>query len=129
MTVLVDTNVLVFDTFEDAELHEDARDKLDSQPQWHIPSIVFHEFMWFMRSQKVNLKFTKQKIEEYLMHEKTVFSPTQVDDILFAAKEVRNRSEYNDFVILSHSKRLGVTLFTYDVSLKKEATKRGVKTL
>lgn len=128
MSAVIDTNVLVFDTFEDSEFHAEASKGLDSIEKWHLPDIVFHELMWFFKSEDYELSRARFKVEEYLTHEKSVFSQCTTDDIRFASK-VSNYSDYNDFVILSTAKRLQLPLFTFDGELRKKAVRHGVKTV
>ncbi|MHB8700305.1 MAG: PIN domain-containing protein [Nitrososphaerales archaeon] len=125
----MDTNVLIFDTFEDSEFHKEALNGLDSIPGWHIPAIVFHELVWFFRSEEIDLKRTNSKVEEYLTNEKCVFSPCIVDDVRFAASRINNYKNYNDFVVLSVARRLELPLFTFDEDLRKIASKYGVRLL
>ena len=53
MKALIDTNVLVYDTFEDSIYHAEAKKLLDSLDRWIIPSIVIHEYVWVMRILKI----------------------------------------------------------------------------
>lgn len=48
MSAVVDTNVLIFDTFEDSEFHTEAMKLLDSLKKWILPSIAFREYAWFL---------------------------------------------------------------------------------
>ena len=125
MSALIDTNVLVFDTFADSEFHSKASKGLDSLEKWQLPDIVFHELMWFFRSEKYEISKSRLKIEELLTHEKSVFLHSTVDDIRFALKWA-TYSDYNDLVILSFAKRLQIPLFTYDNDLRRKARKHGV---
>jgi uncharacterized protein len=124
---VIDTNVLIFDTFEDSEYHAQASKGLDSIERWHLPDLVFHEFMWFFKSQDYQLSRARLKIEEYLTHEKASFLQCTADDVLFASSKVNSYSDYNDFVILSIAKRLKFSLFTFDGELSKKAKKHGVE--
>ncbi|HEX9913634.1 MAG TPA: PIN domain-containing protein [Candidatus Bathyarchaeia archaeon] len=126
MSAVVDTNVLVFDTFEDSDSHGDALEALDSLEEWVIPGIVFHEYVWFMKDQKVTAEDTRMKVNEYLMDTKTRFHPIDADDIAFAVGNVRRLGEYNDLVILSSAKRLGLPLLTFDKRLAAKAREFGV---
>ena len=128
MSAVIDTNVLIFDTFEDSEFHKEATKGLDSVERWNLPDIVFHEFMWFLKSENYELSRAKLKLEEYLTHEKSVFSPSIADDILFASK-VSKYSDYNDYIILSIAKRLEFPLLTFDSQLRKKASKQGLKVI
>jgi uncharacterized protein len=125
----VDTNVLVFDTYEDSELHEQARKKLEEAEGWVLPAIVVHEYVWALRGLKAKLSFARDKVEEYLLSEKTTFSSDSQDDVLFATREATSFSRYNDYPILSHARRLGATLMTFDDDLKRDAQKVGVRHL
>lgn len=126
MSAVVDTNVLVFDTFEDSDSHGDALEALDALEEWVIPGIVFHEYVWFMKDQKVAAEDTRMKVNEYLMDTKTRFHPIDADDIAFAVGNVRRLGEYNDLVILSSAKRLGLPLLTFDKRLAAKAKEFGV---
>ena len=129
MSAVVDTNVLIFDTFEDSEFHVEAMKLLDSLKRWILPSIVFHEYVWFMKGEKLDLSFSREKVTEYLTQAKTNTVPIQVDDILFSIQRIKEHRDYNDFLILSVAKRMGHALLTFDEKLKKHANQHGVRTL
>jgi len=129
LSAVVDTNVLIFDTFEDSEFHIEAMKLLDSLKRWMLPSIVFHEYVWFMKGEKLDLSFSREKVTEYLTHAKTNLVPIQVDDILFSIERIKEYRDYNDFLILSVAKRMGHALLTFDERLKKYANQHGVRTL
>ena len=124
--VVVDTNVLIFDTFEDSELHEAATRGLDSAEKWYIPGMAFHEFLWFFKGRDLKLADAKAKVEEYLTNEKSLFAPCTPDDIEFAVGRMKTYHEYNDLVILSVAERMKLPLFSYDENLKKKAARYGV---
>ena len=125
----MDTNVLVFDTYEDSELHEQAREKLEEAEAWVLPGIVVHEYVWALRGLKARLSFGRDKVEEYLLSDKATFSSDTQDDILFATREASSISRYNDYLILSHARRSGAHLLTFDADLKRDAQKVGVNIL
>jgi hypothetical protein len=126
---VVDTNVLVFDTFEDSEFHKEASSGLDSLEGWGLPSMVFHELVWFFRSQKVVTPRTNAKVKEYLTNEKTTFIPCSADDIMFASSKMKDHREYNDLVILSSARRIGIPLYTFDENLRTIAKRQGIELL
>jgi predicted nucleic acid-binding protein len=128
MSAVVDTNVLVFDTFEDSDSHREAVEALDALEGWVIPGIVFHEYVWFMKDQKMEAAETRIKVNEYLMDAKTRFRPVDADDIAFAVGNVRRLGEYNDLIILSSAKRLGLPLLTFDKGLAARAREFSVTT-
>lgn len=125
----MDTNVLIFDTFEDSEFHGEAASALDSLEQWCVPAMVFHELLWFFRGQGTQLSRASTKIQEYLTNEKTSFSSCTLDDIRFAMRHMKDYRQYNDLVILSAAKRLGVPLFSFDEELNVVAGRNSVKVL
>ncbi|MDG6903051.1 MAG: PIN domain-containing protein [Nitrososphaerota archaeon] len=121
--------MLVFDTYEDSELHEDAKRMLEGADSWVLPGIVVHEYVWALRGLKAGLSFAKEKVEEYVLSDKATFSTDTQDDILFATRETSSFSRYNDYLILSHAKRIGAPLLTFDADLKRDAKKVGVRPL
>ncbi len=129
MSAVVDTNILIFDTFEDSEFHTEAGKLLDSLERWILPSIVVHEYVWFMKGEGLDLGFSQEKVIEFLTHAKTTFVPTQVDDILFSIQRIEEHRDYNDFLVLSAAKRTGHPLLTFDARLKRHAARHGVRTL
>lgn len=129
MKALIDTNVLVFDTFEDSEFHSEASSGLDSLDGWGIPSMVFHELEWFFKGQRIAVSKANAKVKEYLTNEKTTFVPCSADDIMFASSKMKSHGEYNDLVILSAAGRMGLPLYTFDEGLKDAARRHGVKLL
>lgn len=129
MSAVIDTNILIFDTFEDSEFHIDASSQLDKLARWYIPTMVFHELVWFFRSEDFSLTKANIKIEEYLTSEKSMCVPNTPDDIRFASSHIKNYGEYNDLVILSVARRLDLPLFTFDSDLKKIASKNQVRLL
>ena len=124
--MVIDTDVLIFDTFEDGEFHAEAASGLDSIERWCIPGMALHEFLWFFKGRDLPLSQARTKAEEYLTNEKSVFAPCTPDDIRFATRLMKRYHEYNDLVILSVAKRMGLPLFSFDEALKKMATKNSV---
>ena len=117
----------MFDTFEDSEFHREASSGLDSLEGWGLPSMVFHELVWFFKSQRVAVSKANTKVIEYLTNEKATFVPCSADDIIFASSKMRNHKEYNDLVILSVAGRTGLPLYSFDEDLKATAVQHGVK--
>ncbi len=124
---MLDTNVLIFDTFEDSEFHVQAASTLDSIERWTLPGIVFHELIWFFKARKIELSRARTKVEEYIANEKTSFSPCIADDIRFAVTRMKDYTQYNDLIVLSTAKRLGLPLFTFDEELKRSARENSIR--
>jgi len=121
MSAVVDTNILVFDTFEDSVSHGEAAEALDALDEWVIPGIVFHEYIWFMKDQGVTVEHTRMKVGEYLSDAKARFRPVDADDVAFAVENARRLGEYNDLLILSSARRLGLPILTFDKGLMARA--------
>jgi len=132
MKALIDTNVLVYDTFEDSIYHAEAKKLLDSLDEWIIPSIVVHEYVWVMRALKIEVGEVAYKAKEYLQHHKARLVNETSQDIGRALslieKEGLNLSQYNDKIILSLALKVG-SLATFDRKLRKQALNRRIRIL
>ncbi|MFQ6076945.1 MAG: PIN domain-containing protein [Candidatus Bathyarchaeia archaeon] len=126
MSAVIDTNVLIYDTFEDTLFHKEARTKLDELEKWYVPAMVIHEYVWFMKAEGINPSTAKDKTVEYLTHEKTVIVPDDTDGILFSIENLKNYRDYNDYVILAAAKGMGNPLLTFDRELREDASKIGI---
>jgi predicted nucleic acid-binding protein len=133
MKAVIDTNILVYDTFEDSEYHEEARKLLDNLNTWIIPTIVIHEYVWVLKALNINPNDVLYKVDEYSNHYKSRIVSERRSDILFALKTVADEelslSRYNDKVILSVVIRENVNLATFDEKLRKQALLKGVKVM
>ena len=68
---VVDTNVLIYDTFEDSEFHEEAKELLDSTLEWEIPTVVIIELVAVMNKLGIERSKIISKLKEILNHPKT----------------------------------------------------------
>ncbi len=130
MKAVLDTNVLVYDTFEDSVYHEQAKELMDNLDRWIIPAIVIHEYVWVLKSLNVEPENVRDKVEEYISHQKTRIVSDNHKDILFALKilveENLSISRYNDKVILSIALRENLSLASFDKKLRSQAKSIGV---
>ena len=126
---VIDTNILVFDTFEDAEHHAEASTLLDSLKEWIIPSLVVHEYVWALRGLGLGFEEAREKVLEYLLDSKTTLVQVELEDILYSLRESTNFQDYNDLIILSTAQRTSKILATYDQELKRKASNMGIQTL
>ena len=133
MRAVVDTNVLIYDTFEDSIYHEEAKNILNSLKEWIIPTIVLHEYVWALKSLKIDVKTVLEKVEEYVYHVKTKTVYETQDDVIYSLKTILHDRlsllRYNDMVILSIAIRLRIPLATFDKKLRTQAEKTNVKVL
>ncbi len=133
MKAVIDTNILIYDTFEDSLYHEDASRLLDRLDKWVIPTIVFYEYIWFMKGLKVNLLDIVDKVLEYTGSPKTIIVSEDKWGIEWALQRISREkislSRFNDKVILSSAVRRRLPLATYDDKLREQAGNQGVKVL
>ncbi len=132
MKLLPDTNVLIYDTIEDSELHEEATRIIDSAKEIFIPSIVIHEFIWVMlKLIQVAPSFVALKIREYLEDPRAryVLEPAEViiNALKMLEEDCQSVNEVNDYIILATAMHHNLTLATFDKKLKKIAIKRGLR--
>lgn len=121
MSAVIDTNTLIYDTFSDTSLHEEAKTGLDQLETWIIPSLVFHEYMWFMKAEDIPLETAKEKTLDYLNNEKTHLIPDAREQIIHALNITKSYKDYNDNIILATAKKLQIPILTNDKNLKNRS--------
>ncbi|MBP1357833.1 MAG: PIN domain-containing protein [Sulfolobus sp.] len=116
MEAVVDTNVIVSIIVED-DIHHEKRPKVwNSLSVAYVPTIVLFEFSYFLLKHKVGL----YPLEELIFDEKVKIVESTKDDIYFAMKHNPvTYDDFNDLIILSVARRLGVELITFDKDLEK----------
>jgi predicted nucleic acid-binding protein len=133
MRLLLDTNILVYDTIEDSENHDEAVKIIDEAYEIFIPTIVIHEYIWVMLKLSVDIKIILIKIHEYLEDIRARYlyeSLSIIDHALRMLKEDNARAkEVNDYIILSLALTNKLDIATFDRGLKSIAIKRGVNTI
>jgi len=124
---VIDTNVLVYDTFEDSVYHESASKLLDDLDRWLVPLISIYEYIWLLKGLSISLVDAKEKLLEYTTCEKFRIVKEDLEDIRWAIsileEENLSLARFNDKVILSIAFHRGVPLATYDIKLRKQAIK------
>ena len=127
---VIDTNVLIYDLFEDSIYHDDASKLLDALSSWIIPSIVIHELAWFLRGLNIDEQLAINAIFQYIIHHKSRIVPIGVDDVTKALNAIKQEgislNRYNDKVILTVALRLKTPLASFDRKLRNEAIKSGI---
>ncbi|ADC65708.1 PilT protein domain protein [Ferroglobus placidus DSM 10642] len=125
MKAVIDTNVLIYDTFEDSIYHLQARKLLDELGQRYIPAIVVHEYVWALKSLKISPEDVLYKVEEIMNHHKSkLLADTEygmISALGTVVKENLSLSRYNDKVILSAAIRNRASIATFDEKLRKQA--------
>ncbi len=134
MRLLPDTNVLIYDTVEDSEHHDEAAKVVDEAKEIFIPSIVVHEYLWAMlKIVQAAPSFVALKVREYLEDPRTTYMLEPMDAITEALRMLEadreSVKEINDYVILATALHYDLTLATFDRKLKKRALRRGLRTV
>lgn len=128
---IVDTNVLIYDTFEDTTHHKEARSLLDSLPEWNVPSVVIIEFIAFLNKLHIKREDILNKLDELINDPKFNLIEVEKEDLLTALKIVKDERlsplRINDKIILSISSRRKENLLTFDKQLKRELESLGKK--
>jgi len=129
---VIDTNILVYDTFEDSVFHEHAAALLDGLEEWVIPEIAVYEYVWLLRELGVAASDVEDKLKDYLLSPKAKL--VGGGEVILAALSLIKRegvslSRFNDKVILLLSKRFALPLATFDKRLRGQAKRVGVRVL
>jgi len=129
--IVVDTNVLVRATFEDYEDHQKILDLLTSY-DIILPEVVIYEFLGILIEYVNHIDTIYRVINNLELFEIESIKIKDVKEALKMIKENNkklNKSNLNDFIILSIVKRLNCSFITYDEDLKKIAKKHNIKVL
>ena len=122
---VIDTNVLVYDTFEDTSRHAEARALLDSLPEWRVPTVVFVEFAAFLNRSGLQRRQVLEKLREFVSDPRFRLVSVELEDVLASLELVERERlstlRINDKLILSVARRLGVPLLTFDRRLERQA--------
>ncbi|MEM3677057.1 MAG: PIN domain-containing protein [Candidatus Bathyarchaeia archaeon] len=133
MKAVLDTNILIYDSFEDSVFHMEARRLLDELEEWVIPCIVVHEYVWFMKGLGVDIKDVLEKVKEYLLHVKGFLASEEEGDIVrslgMVYSEGLSLSKFNDKLILTIALREKIPIATFDAKLRGQALRKGLATL
>ncbi|NPA85618.1 MAG: PIN domain-containing protein [Crenarchaeota archaeon] len=127
MKVLLDTNVLVYDTVEDSPFHEKAKEIVDTNEPY-VSKLVIHEFIWVMLKLNLDPNIIGAKVKEYTELCKLAEESAKV--YIKALRELKARKlstkRINDLIILFTAKENGLALATFDGRLSKLAEALGV---
>jgi len=129
---VIDTNVLIYDTFEDTEFHKRAEELLESLDRWYVPAIVVQEYVWFFRNNGFSAREALEALRGYTEDPRfkgLSEDPELIESALnFVVGKKLSLSRFNDVVILLHALEKG-TLVTFDVKLRKLAKREGITVL
>ena len=128
---VVDTSVLVYDTFEDSLYHEATARLLDSLDRWLIPLIVVYEYMWVLKGLNVEPTHVREKLLEYLTEEECSLVREGADEVRWAISTVVEEglsvARFNGKVVLLIAIRRNALLATFDAKLRSQAKRLGIQ--
>ena len=123
--VVVDTNVLVYATFEDSEHHKEAYAVLQEN-EIVVPCIVLYEYLWVLVRLTGNPSFLELKMKELSDFELICEDYETVRrGIGRMLEEGASLETLNDYIVFSVALREGA-LATYDKKLRKLASRSGL---
>jgi predicted nucleic acid-binding protein len=130
MRLLVDTNVLVYESFEDSERHVEASEIIYSN-EVYIPTIVLHEYIWLLtRHFQIAAAQVALKLEQLLSEKNIHIICEEASDLTYALRLLNEDgakpSDVNDYIILATALNRDLHLATYDKQLRKAGAKRGL---
>ena len=134
MKLLADTNILIYDTIEDAEQHPTAAKIIETTDKIYIITTVLLEYTWVMvKKLGISPKIPAEKIEEYktMKNTKIICEPpeTITEALQLIQNDKANPREINDYIIITTAKYLQATIATYDKHLQRTAQKHSIPTL
>ncbi len=115
MEIVADTSFLIAYSIKEDIHHKKAIEIFEKTKLIYIPTIAIHELVWFARRKNL----PKDIILSWILCEKTEIIEITESDILFALRNAKNLSDYNDFVIISVALRLNKELITFDEKQEK----------
>ena len=125
--------MLVYETIEDSQYHEEVVEKLSGISLVRIPSNVMVEFVLVLGKLGLSANFISRKVSDVLSEPGVKLEPLTPRDFSFAmnvlAGEKAGVARLNDKLLLAVAKRTGSPIYTYDRRLANQARRYGVKTL
>ncbi|MEM5811191.1 MAG: PIN domain-containing protein [Candidatus Aenigmatarchaeota archaeon] len=122
--MIIDTNVLIFDTFIDSEKHEEAKELLDSLHEWYLPTIVLIEFIAFLNKSGIKREELLAKIEELIKNPKTILIGIESEDVIKAIEMIRKEKLST---LRLNDKMVKKPLLTFDKNLELQAKRNSNK--
>ena len=115
--VVADTNFVIAVMFKDHEFHERAIKDWEGIERAYLPIIALSELAYFLIRNKLRTDVIKAVISD----PKIEVVENTLDDVLYAIKESpKSYDDFNDYMIVSTAKRLGLEVLTYDEKLRRK---------
>jgi predicted nucleic acid-binding protein len=133
MTVLVDTNVLVYDTIENSSHHDSASELIDESEDPIINSLSIVELGFVLPRYGIDNESVRIKIEELLHSDYfTVswLSGKMMEKVSsFMVENKLSFRGFNDWIIAYDAYSRNVPLVTFDKILQKKCKKLGIQVI
>ena len=131
MTVLIDTNVLVYDTIENSTHHKSASELIDEAEDPIINSLSIVEFGFVLPRYGIDNENVQIKIEEILHSDYfTVswISGKMIEKVsAFMIENKLSFRDFNDWIIAYDSYSRNIPLVTFDKVLQRKCKKIGIQ--
>ena len=133
MTVLVDTNVLVYDTIENSPHHDSASEFIDESEDPIINSLSIVELGFVLPRYGLDNESVRMKTEELLHSDYfTVswLSGKMMEKVSsFMVENKLSFRDFNDWIIAYDAYSRKVPLVTFDKILQKKCKKLGIQVI
>ncbi len=133
MTILVDTNVLVYDAIENSPHHDNASKIIDKSWDPLINSLSVIELGFVLPRYGLDNESVRMKLEELLHSDYFTVSWLSRGMLegasTFIAENGLTFRDFNDWIIAFDARSRNVPLVTFDKTLSKKCKKLGVEVI
>ena len=133
MTVLIDTNVLVYYTIENSPHHDRACELIDESEDLIVNSLSIVEVGFVLPRYGIENKNVRMKLEELLRGDYfTVswISGKMIDEVsIFIVENGLSFKDFNDWIIAHDAHSRNVPLVTFDIALSNKCKKLGIQVI
>ena len=133
MTVLFDTNVLVYDTIENSPHHDNASELIDESADPMINSLSIVELGFVLPRYGIDNESVRMKIDELLHSDYfrvSWLSGKNMERVsTFVVENKLSFRDFNDWIIAFDAYSRNVPLVTFDKILQKKCKKLGIQVI
>lgn len=130
MDCIIDTNVLIDYTILDSERHDQAKRGLEKVTHGYLPTVVVEEFVQVLARFGLGKNAINEKLKETLETYSVISITVQnfYDSAqMIMSEDASSFKRFNDEVILSSARTIGLPVFTFDRELIRECSSAGVE--
>ena len=133
MTILVDTNVLVYDAIENSPHHDNASKLIDNSGDPLINSLSIIELGFVLPRYGLDNESVRMKLEELLHSDYFTVSWLSIGMLegasTFIAENGLTYRDFNDWIIAFDAHSRNIPLVTFDKTLSKKCKNLGVQVI